>query len=352
VINSAKESQAASIIPVDPFRLSIETEEQPSSFEVVFLVNGTRYRYGFEVTRAKVVSEWLFRSGTRKEARLFVRDESGFHLGRPFQEGKGLETRTRPNALFLSVVAQWNGPVAQVVLNWFQSLRLVSGLEDFGYRVFTLNQFKDGAMREQIIQFVKSMDFGIEDIKRTTIEKSQILPAVPQEMQEFMSKIGDEWVSIQTIHEKFTAEGKFAGLTPFDLEQNESHGTQKLFFLAGPILETLANGRVLFIDEMEARLHPLLTLEIIQLFQSKQTNPKAAQLVFTTHDTNLLSNKRFRRDQIWFTEKDRRGGTHLYSLAELKVRNDASFESDYIAGKYGAIPYFGNIRQILVEDTP
>lgn len=104
------------------------------------------------------------------------------------------------------------------------------------------------------------------------------------------------------------------------------------------------------IDEMEARLHPLMTCAILKLFCSLETNPNRAQLIFTTHDTNLLSNKLFRRDQIWFIEKDQQSSSHLYSLAEIKVRNDASFESDYIEGRYGAIPYLGDIQQITLDE--
>ena len=136
------------------------------------------------------------------------------------------------------------------------------------------------------------------------------------------------------------------------MDQNESHGTQKAFYLAGPIIDVLSQGKVLVVDEMEARLHPLLTRELIHLFNSIDLNPKRAQLIFTTHDTNLLSNKLLRRDQIWFVEKDSVCASHLYSLAELKVddskvRNDASFETDYLQGRYGAIPFLGGIKKII-----
>ena len=124
-------------------------------------------------------------------------------------------------------------------------------------------------------------------------------------------------------------------------------GTKKLFYLSGPLLDILQFGSVLIIDELDARFHPLITSTIIGLFNSKSTNPNNAQLIFATHDTNLLSNKLFRRDQIWFTEKDKYGATDLYSLAEIKVRSDASFEKDYIAGKYGAIPFIGGLHHLI-----
>ncbi|MFZ1632141.1 MAG: AAA family ATPase, partial [Anaerolineae bacterium] len=110
---------------------------------------------------------------------------------------------------------------------------------------------------------------------------------------------------------------------------------------------TLKEGRVLVVDELDARLHPLLTREIVGLFNARETNPCHAQLIFTTQDTSLLDNRFLRRDQIWFTEKDRYGATHLYSLAEFRVRNDASFGRDYVRGRYGAIPFLGDLRQIV-----
>lgn len=133
------------------------------------------------------------------------------------------------------------------------------------------------------------------------------------------------------------------------MEKQESQGTQKIFNLSGPLLDTLEGGKLLVIDEIEARLHSFITRAVIQLFNSPQTNPRNAQLVFATHDTSLLSHRFFRRDQIWFTEKDQYGATDMYSLAELQVRNDASFDKDYIAGKYGAIPFIGGLHSLFEE---
>lgn len=133
----------------------------------------------------------------------------------------------------------------------------------------------------------------------------------------------------------------------FDLDNDESEGTKKLFFLAGPVLDVLNAGRVLIVDEMEARMHPLITCALVEMFNSLDTNPKRAQLIFTTHDTNLLDRNLFRRDQIWFAEKDSYGASHLYSLVEFRPRNDESYERNYLRGKYGAIPYLGDLSQMI-----
>jgi AAA15 family ATPase/GTPase len=148
--------------------------------------------------------------------------------------------------------------------------------------------------------------------------------------------------SITTVHGKYDPKGNMVGTEAFKLDAQESAGTRRLFSLALPILNALEIGHVLVIDEIDARLHPLITCAIIELFNSKKNNPRNAQLIFTTHNTSLLTNKRFRRDQIWFAEKDKVGATHLSSLAEFKVRNDATFEQDYIRGRYGAIPFIAS----------
>jgi len=134
----------------------------------------------------------------------------------------------------------------------------------------------------------------------------------------------------------------------FDMDNHESDGTKKIFALSAPILDTLQRGEVLVIDELDARLHPLMTRNIIELFNSQKTNPKNAQLIFTTHDINLLSHKFLRRDQIWFTEKNHQGATDLYSLVEFAdINNNNTLEKDYIQGRYGAIPFIGDLSTII-----
>jgi hypothetical protein len=352
VERSSQESQSDEPIRVTPFLFSTATETEPALFQVKMLINGIQYRYGFEVDRSKVIAEWLFSVPSTKEAKLFIRNRQDIVVTRKFKEGQGLETKTRPNALFLSVVAQFNGEVASKVIQWFRRLGIITGLNDRGYRTFTIKKFADGQLRDQIIQLVKDLDLGIQDVisQEGPMSVEQVPSGIPDDLRKIIEKYTDKNnVAIQAVHKKWDSEGNPSSIQALDLEK-ESEGTQKIFYLAGPIVDTLSNGRVLIIDEMEARLHPLMTQAIVGLFNSNQTNPNNAQIIFTTHDTNLLTNKKFRRDQIWFIEKDRQGASHLYSLAELKVRNDASFEDDYIEGRYGSIPFLGNIRQIFIEN--
>lgn len=363
VLNSSKESQANEPINTTPFLLNTSTEKKPSFFEVVFQINKTTYRYGFEANRKKVVSEWLFHSPLGKEAYLFKREEAVINTSREFKGIKGIKTLTRPNALFLSVSAQFNNQFSLKVLQWFKEIGLISGLDDTSYGGFTAGKFaNEKIFHDGILEIIKGADVGIDDVlvdKRSKDDPNFFPKDMPQELKDFMLKSmkeNSEAISFRTIHTKRDKSEASISSEIFDMN-DESEGTQKLFLMSGPIVDTLSTGKLLVVDEIEARLHTLLTRKIIKLFNSKITNPKNAQVIFATHDTNLLSNKLFRRDQIWFVEKDQLGASHLYSLAEIKtpdnlrVRNDASFEDDYLDGKYGAIPMFGELSKIVLAPS-
>lgn len=349
-------------IDVDPFLLSTETEKAPSLFEVVFLIDDIRYRYGFEVDKERVHCEWLYRT-VKRETELFWREDSRIELRSGFKEGKGLEKRTRPNALFLSVADQWNGEIAGQIVKWFKEVAVISGLEDRAYLGFTVDKVvENDSIGHKIKEFVSRIDVGISSItaekRKADIGLLSLLQQVDDIPGDVKSELSDgEWFTpiVKTKHYRYSKSKEKVDQIEFDLDEHESEGTKKAFSLAGPLLHTLQEGGVLIVDEFDARMHPLLTRSIIELFNSSHANPKNAQLIFVTHDINLLSNKLFRRDQIWFTEKDRYGATHLFSLVEYKmpqsVRNDASFESDYMIGKYGAIPYIRNLKRLVKEDN-
>lgn len=365
VRNSTKALQDEDPIPIEPFRLSTNFENQPSVFEVVFLLDGRRYRYGFEVTQQRVIAEWLFMARTAKETRLFMREGDKITLNeKTFREGRQLADKTRPNALFVSVVAQFNGSTAKKILQWFRAFNVISGLND-NYLDYTLNCIDQGTNKEEIYEFIRKLDLSIGDFRLEKLHDringhSTVAPEViPHKNRNGELPAEREKpripVAVRTAHPKFDADGRQVGEELFDLSNHESEGTRKLFAFAGPLVDTLKHGKRLFIDEMDARLHPLISSAIVRLFHSKESNPKGAQLIFVTHDTNLLSNRMFRRDQIWFAEKDRQGATHLYSLVEYRlengtgVRNDALFENDYIRGRYGAVPFLGDLAKVFTD---
>nr|WP_242040178.1 ATP-binding protein [Anabaena subtropica] len=357
MINSSKETQSTEKIGTEPFNLSTETETKPSLFEIVFILEGKKYRYGFEANEERVFSEWLFYVPKTRETRLFERTNDGdsdkINLSQTFK-GEGIHPKTRRNALFLSVAAQFNVKIAEQILDWLtRKIKVISGLNDRGYLDYTVKCLaEDSDNRKDIINLIKQLELGISEIKLEEMEitPDSVITEIPNELKSLLFPTGVfKKTAINTLHKKFDKEGKYVSMELFDLKGQESEGTQKIVAIAGPLIDTLKNGKVLIFDEFDARLHPLISRAIVELFNSQETNRNNAQLIFMTHDTNLLSNKLFRRDQLWFTEKNKYGATDLYSLVEYKIRNDALFESDYIKGKYGAIPFIGDLSQIISE---
>jgi len=352
VLNSSKDTQANEAIDVDPFLLSTECDGKPSGFEVLFVHDGIPYRYGFEVDQKGVRSEWLFSRPTTKEGSHFTREGADIKVNPDwFKEGKGLETRTRENALFLSVCAQFNGELATALLSWFQNLRTMHGFARIGFYNATIDRLKKPEHKARVLELTKVADRGITDfdLQQKTITMQDLPKEMPNEMKKDIIKNHAGIVELKTTHRKVDGNNKDVGGVVFDLDEDESAGTQKLVKLSGPLLETLETGKILIVDELDARLHPLLTRLIVSLFNSP-ANRSNAQLIFASHDTTLLTPKLFRRDQVWFTEKDQYGATDLYSLVELKgVRNAAAFGKDYIQGKYGAIPFIGDPKWLFCE---
>lgn len=357
VLNSATRLQAGELTDVQRFLLNKNAQQIPPYFQIIFLVGNIRYRYGFELDEHRVVSEWLYQTKQR-ETRLFVRSGDVYDFPASFKKSvSGLEKRVRTNALFLSVLAQFNEPIAIGIVDWFRNrLRGISGLMDDAYAGFTLHQFETQEyIAQRIRELTRLADFGIVDIGIKSIAVDD--PSVPNNLREMIRKMSEKQRTsgqdialkgVETVHQVFE-NGISVGQTKLDLEEHESEGTKKFFYLLGPLLDTLDNGNVLVVDEFEARLHPVLSREIVRLFNAPNTNPKNAQLIFTTHDASLLGEGILRRDQVWFTEKNRFGETELYSLAEMKERNDASFEKNYIHGRYGAIPFIGGLRAVFEE---
>jgi hypothetical protein len=362
VLNSSRDRWASRLISVEPFRLSTATETVPSLFEIVFLVDGTQYRYGFAVDRRVVVEEWLYRLGKAREATLFVRDRREIKVNpRTFREGRDLEFRTRPDALFLSVVAQFNGAIARRLTDWFAALDVNTRRDGLGPIWFLRSPVLRPLRIAGQSKNSSGLDTGIECLEMERLPLTRdILDDLPEFFTQTRFAFLDELfpsetverISVNTYHQHFDTEERPVDRVAFDLERHESAGTQRLFALAHPIVRALKEGGVLVIDEFDARLHPNLAMELIRLFNDPTTNPRHAQLIAVTHNTNLLSARLFRRDQVWFVEKSRQGASDLYSLVEYRidgkiVRNDASFEKDYILGRYGTIPFIADLRELL-----
>jgi len=356
VMLSSKESQAGEKLPLDPFRLNTETESAPTFFEAIFLQNGTRYRYGFEASAEAIHSEWLWaQKDSIRETRLFTREGETIDPSDAFKEGKGLEARTRPNALFLSVVAQFNGETATSILTWMDRFRGITGLDDKLYMRFTASVLANEPDYQHLIhELVRAADTGINELKVVEMETDKDdrakrqFEAMPPEVRRGFRYTPDVGFSIKTYHSKFQADHQPAGTVEFDLRKEGSAGTQKLVAISGPILHTLKDGAILCVDEMEARLHPKLTQALIGLFNSS-ANTKGAQLIFASHDQGLLNSRRIRRDQVWFVEKNDFSESSLYCLDEFKVRKEGKFEKEYLLGEFGAVPRLGNFQDVLTH---
>lgn len=358
VLNRYKIMQSIDKLPHDPYRLSDETENESTTFEIVFFANDeVKYRYGFEVDNEVVYSEWLYADEKGKEAKLFFRDEKESDYVNPnkFKEGYGFfnkkeeKIKIAKNQLFIWKCDQSDGEISQTILQWFNQFNMIDGMDHNGYINFTMKKMENIEFKKQIIELVKTADIGIDDIQieeeDVSLETISKLP-IPEDIKnELLNEKGWKSISLNMIHPKFNKDGQYIGNVVFELDEDESKGTRKFFAMSAPILDTLNDGGVLIIDELDASLHPMLTQHLIELFHNKKINKYNAQLIFATHDTNLLKPELFRRDQVWLTEKDQYGATTIYSLAQFKnVRKQEDFEKQYIQGKYGAIPYLGKFE--------
>lgn len=327
VINSSEGMQTTDLIEVENFRLSTETKKLPSLFEIIFSNENIIFRYGFEVTKQEVVSEWLFASYNNREVKLFTRRNQQFDVSSKFKEGKDIGKKTRSNALFLSVVAQLEGEVSKKILDYFKKIDIISQDNKPSYKSLLniLNENKGKYELDNFIYLIKNLDIGIEDIK-------------------LKGKFKNSINNIQVIYSKFNND-KFEKLEAFDLN-DESEGTKNLFNILGLIIEALQEGRILLLDEVERSFHPLLFDSIIKLIYSKKNQSTNPQLIFITYSTNMFYSVKYRRDQIWFVEKDKFGSSKLYSLNEFKEynENDRYFMKSYLDGRYGAIPYINKLR--------
>lgn len=331
----------------DPFALLDNKDQKPVSFEIEFIIDNIKYRYGYTYNSKKIISEWLFETRIKeREYQLFYRLDNDISISKTrYKEGNGKEESTPDNRLFLSLVAQLNGKIAQSIIEWFKHSYYVSGINSDDYLLSSFEMLhKHLSGSKEALNFFNLLNLGFDNIttKEIQYDEKDLQFSLPNNLYDDFIKTS---ISMKTVHKIYDNEGNIIGHKEFDEIKMESEGTKKIIEMSGPIFKVLLNGSILFIDELDAKLHPILTRQIILLFNNSETNKKGAQLIFATHDTNLLSNKIFRRDQIWFTEKDEMESTDLYSLVEFKdikgnkIRNDSNLEKNYINGRYGAIPY-------------
>ncbi|MCD8073564.1 MAG: ATP-binding protein [Lachnospiraceae bacterium] len=330
-----------------PFLFDVSSEKEDTSFEVYFTVSEDKteksYNYGFCIGEDGITEEWLnYKARTaRKYSMIFYRDKETLDLsGIPKASRENIEVALEKQVLIVSLGAKLKIAKCKLVRDWF----LNNEFADFGNAVtnFFMSRLlpkgfvTDERVREKVIDYFASFD---ETIKGFEVTK------LPQQ-----EDAKDEKYMIDALHQKKGSDE----MAKIPLSE-ESAGTLKMFALYPELESVLKNGGVFFIDELNARLHPLLVRNFVLTFLNPETNRNHAQLVFTTHDTWQLSNQLLRRDEIWFTEKDDAGVSTLYSLADFvdetgaRIRKDESYEKNYLLGKYGAIPSLKTIAFLEEE---
>lgn len=346
-------------LPYDPYLLS-DRETRPSRFEMEFLDGTDKYRYGFSYTAQRIEEEWLEVKKPRRAPKILLKrnqnvidcDEDNYKDGNIV---KNSGVTLNKNRLFLSLAAQVGGEVSKKVIEWFRtSVNVISGLRDGDVSMYTKEAIHtNSAIKDDILRFIRSMDVGFGDVttKIEEVDERSLPKGLPADLIAAIKE--HPIITAYARHAKYDTRGREVGTVDFNIDEQESDGTKKLFNLAGPIVDTLKNGKALFIDELDAQMHPLLSQKIVELFNNNNTNQHGAQLMFTTHDTNMLTSKLLRRDQVMFVEKDPdEHATKVRSMMSVKLSNgtkprtDSNYEKNYLKGVYGAIPKISTMQEI------
>ncbi len=311
-------------IPVEPFAFSEQAKNEPTEFELFFRTEKAEYRYILHMKKDEVVYESLDRvkMDTGRRSALFRRDTESTELKGIFGKLKISEdlSATLPLISYLGITYKKN-EVVKDVLNWFED---AIDFLNYGnpYQEMRTAIAKSEDIKHLVLNMIKEMDLDIEDFRIEEKDNDRI-----------------------EIFTKHTVDGYSAEITLSE----ESSGTRKLFGLLPFIAKSLIYGTTLVIDELDAKIHPMLLQYIIKLFTDMSINKNGGQLIFTSHDLSTMNNEVFRRDEIWFVAKGRGQNSGLYSLVEFKndkgesVRKDAKYDKQYLEGKYGADPYLKKI---------
>ncbi len=332
----------------NPFRLDNTSAKEPTTFEVTFVANDVRYQYGFSLNDVEVVEEYLIAYPKGSAQKWFHRGgdrNEDWPVSSYFKGHAGLQEKTRKNALYLSVAAVWNHPQLTSVYEWFAGQLRFLGLsyEHILSPALTLKRLEQSEeYKHWVWKIMQSADLGL----RGVIREDLVTPAdqFKEDHPEMADQIPESAKEIKELHSLLFEHG--VKDEKFYIEHaEESAGTRRFFAMVGPWLDILVNGYTVFVDEIDTSLHPILVREILKMLFSKKFNPNGAQVVFTTHNPTLLDQNLIRRDQVWFTEKDQEGATHLYPLTDYSPRQGEALAKGYLAGRYGAIPFIdGGLR--------
>ncbi len=341
----------------EPYRLDQASAKRPTYFDMEFIAeDGIRYKYQVLYNRQEVLREELVFYPKKQEARLFTREKGKAMLFGEYLRGKkrSIESELLDNNLFLSKAANSRHEQLSDIYLYFAKLDIIShqgSPNDFriGFTNSQYEAFNDHGMSKMLSQFLKAADLGVNGFKIKKSDKRHDFPPEMPEEVKYLLKSSMEY-EVTLTHDLYDGESVVGSV---DMEiANESTGTRKIYELAYSVIEALKKGGVLIVDELNNCLHPLLSEFILDLFHNEEKNPKNGQFIATAHDTTLMDPENLRRDQIWFTEKDKTGATNLYSLAEFdgeEVRKTTPFNKWYLTGRFGALPLISR-QKIIAED--
>jgi hypothetical protein len=324
-----------------PFLLDANSSQQPTAFEISFLSDRVRFDYGFTFTEETISEEWLYSYPEGRRRKLFERERMRLDFG-PGMRGakKILESFLDEKALFLTVATQNKNSALSIVRGFFENIFAINHISVASQ---ILNQsFSKEEVDERLIRFLEAIGTGICEFRLDVSEYSE-------EQKNIVRKLGHFFVTDLKIPEAHLEldqknyEVKLGHMSATDDVvyfggESESAGTRRLLLLLNGVFKVLDNGNVAMIDEIDASLHTHAVEAIVRLFLDPAVNRNGAQLIATTHDTNLLDPDTLRRDEIWFSEKDMHGASQYFSLAEVKRRKHEVFEKSYLQGRYGAVP--------------
>ncbi len=346
VLHSFRSGAPGGRIPRWPFRLDEQSIGEPSRYEVEIVLDGVQHEYGYVIEDERVVEEWAYHRPKGRSAMLFHRESDTVEFG-AIDKARSRASRDilRSNALYLSTAATAAHPQLTPLRDWFaHNMGYAHAASRPWRQVLTAEMLDDDHSRRAVLELLWAADLGIADAKKRLPDPVmqerwrralRILDGSEDEPPDSGRLEMEELASVNLMHSGSSGDVEFEA-------NEESLGTLVWFGLVGPVLQTLATGSVLLVDELDTSLHPDLVRRIVQLFQERETNPKAAQLVFNSHDPALMGDsadgRLLGRDQIWFTEKLNDGSTRLFSLADLGPRKNEAVAKRYMEGRYGARP--------------
>lgn len=354
--NAQKTQHEKAAIPVVPFALNDYSASEPTKFSFVYTLDGIKYWYSFSATKEKVYSESLYHAPKKQKSLIFSREEQQFSFTEAKARRKLISQVVAENQLFFSIACTMNDEDCARAMTWFREKVYFS--RDYSDIPRQLLEYSNDAnMLRAISDYAKAADVGIEDMKfeinsKETSEETDLPNNIPDEIKaalvQFMHLLSETSNNSEThlkmgqVTATSTHQGKDKSGNPrvYTMElADESDGTRKLMSLAPAIESVLSKGGLLLVDEIEKELHPSLVNFIIAKFQSKKTNPNGAQIVFTTHNTELLSMELLRKDQLYFVDKNKEdGSSELYSISDFSTRTTENIRKGYLLGKYGATP--------------